>query len=150
MMQINMGFPTVDEEVAILGRFIDANPLNEIQSVCTMEELIDIQISISKVYVHPVVMNYIARLMEATRTSPEITLGVSPRGTLALLRAAQSYAAIQGMSYVTPEIIKFLAPFVLAHRIILPNSYNHTQNSLSVIRNLLEKVPVPTEDFTNN
>lgn len=147
MMQIHMGFPTVEEEIGILHRFINSNPLQEIESVCTMEELVEIQNSISNVYVHPVVMKYMAKLVEATRNTTEIILGVSPRGTLALLRASQSYAAIQGLSYVTPDIIKHLAVPVLSHRIVLQNSYNRSETARTIIHNILDQVPVPTEDF---
>ena len=72
---------------------------------------------------------------------------MSPRGTLALLRAAQSYAAIQGLSYVTPDIIKHLAVPVLSHRIVLQNSYNRSETARTIIHNILDQVPVPTEDF---
>lgn len=149
MMQIHMGFPSYDEEIAILNRFLKDSPLTTLQAVCTSEELIQMQDTISEVYVHPSVMSYLVHLVEATREHSEVALGVSPRGSLALLRACQSYAAIQGMSYVTPDIIKQIAPHVLTHRLILRTSYDKSNSSDDIMKQILEQVPVPTEDFSH-
>lgn len=148
MMQLQMGHPTFDEELAILNRFMKKSPLIELSSVCTKEELIQMQELIPSVYVHKSVMEYLVHIIEATRNHTDIVLGVSPRGSLAFLRACQSYAAIKGLSYVTPDIVKHLAPYVLAHRIVLRTSYNKTETTQNMIHDLLSQVTVPTEDFT--
>jgi MoxR-like ATPase len=102
---------------------------------------------VKTIYVHPSLMEYMITIVQNTRTSKGIALGVSPRGSLALLRAVQAYAAIQGLSYVTPEIIKYIAPFVLTHRIILRTTLQKSESSREIIKSILEAVPVPTEDF---
>lgn len=149
MMQLNMGFPTLEEEIAILNRFMKNSPLTSLDSVCSKEDLVAMQGLISDIYVHSLVMNYLVRLVEATRNHPQVTLGVSPRGSLALLKASQSYAAIRGMSYVTPDIVKYIAPFVLTHRLVLRSSYHKAESAKDVMNEILASVPVPTEDFSN-
>jgi MoxR-like ATPases len=148
LMQIGMGFPAAAEEIAILNRFMNASPLDELLPVCTKEELKDMQKSSRSVYVHPSLMEYIVALINKTRSQDNIVLGVSPRGSLAFLRAVQAYAAIKGSSYVTPEIIKLLAPYLLSHRLVLRTGYNKTAASRELINKILLEVPVPTEIFT--
>jgi MoxR-like ATPase len=133
LMQVRMGFPTKEEELNILCRFMSENPLESLQPVCTKEDLLKMQVAVKSVFVHTSLMEYMIALVNKTREMDHIVLGVSPRGTLALLRASQAYAAIQGLSYVTPEIIKHLAPYILAHRIILRSSIHRSASSLEVI-----------------
>lgn len=148
LMQINMGFPNPQEEIAILNRFILNNPLESIEPVCTKEELLSMQEAIKSVYVHPVLMEYMVEIIHKTRTHKEISLGVSPRGSLALLRAVQAYSAIQGSDYVTPEMIQSIVPFVLSHRLILRTSFQKRDTAVEMIKSILNDVPVPTEDFS--
>ncbi|MGB8454562.1 MAG: MoxR family ATPase [Anaerocolumna sp.] len=148
LMQIGMGFPTFTDEVTILNRFIHANPLEELFSVCTREDLLMMQEMIKSIYIHPSLMEYIISIINKTRTHKSIALGVSPRGSLAFLRAVQAYAAIKGLSYVTPEFIQTIAPFVLAHRMILRTGFQKGASSRDLIHEILLDVPVPTEDFT--
>lgn len=149
MMQLAMGFPTFQEEIQILNRFVHKSPLTELKPVCSKEQLIQIQDLISQVYIHPSVMEYLVHLVEATRKHSQVALGVSPRGSLALLKACQSFAAIQGMSYITPDIVKQIAPYVLPHRLVLRTSYNKMGSSKEIMTELLSQIPVPTEDFTH-
>ncbi|WMJ89614.1 AAA family ATPase [Anaerocolumna sp. MB42-C2] len=148
LMQIGMGFPNFTEEIAILNRFIQADPLEELDSVCTKEKLSAMQNLIKSVYVHPSLMEYMISIIHQTRTHKGIALGVSPRGSLAFLRAVQAYSAIKGKQYVTPEIIQTIAPYVLAHRIILRTGFQKGAASNDIIFDILKDVPVPTEDFT--
>jgi MoxR-like ATPase len=148
LMQIGMGFPTFSDEVTILNRFIHANPLKELFSVCSKEDLLTMQEMIKTVYIHPSLMDYIISIITKTRTHKSITLGVSPRGSLAFLRAVQAYAAMKGVTYVTPEFIQIVAPFVLAHRLILRTGFQKGASSIDIIHEILLDVPVPTEDFT--
>lgn len=148
LMQIKLGFPTSDEELNILNRFIDDNPLENLQPVCSKEELLAMQKAVTSVYVHSSLMEYMIAIVNKTREMDNIVLGVSPRGTLALLHASQAYAAITGHTFVTPEIIKKLAPYILAHRLILRTSMNKMASSLEVIARVLADTAVPTEDFT--
>lgn len=148
LMQVHMGYPTKEEELNILSRFIDENPLENLQPVCSKEELRRMQEMIKFIYVHPSLMEYMISIVNKTRGMDHVVLGVSPRGTLALLRASQAYAAINGLSYVTPDMIKHLAPYTLAHRIILRTSLQRTASSLEIIETVLADTTVPTEDFT--
>lgn len=148
LMQVGIGYPTKSEELNILCRFTMDNPLEKLQPVCTREELLSMQEAVRSVYVHSSLMEYIIDLVNQTRVMDQVVLGVSPRGALALLHASQAYAAIQGMSYVTPEIIKHLVPFTLAHRIIMRSSLNRTASSLEIMKKVLLDTAVPTEDFT--
>lgn len=147
-MQISMGFPTSSEEIMILNRFINESPLEDLQPVCTKEELLAMQAAVKSIYVHPSLMEYMILIVNKTREHKGIELGVSPRGSLAFLRSVQAYAAIQGLSYVTPEIIHHVAPYVLAHRFVLRTTYNRTASSLEIMNSILSDTPVPTEEFS--
>ncbi len=148
LMQVGMGFPAFPDEVAILNRFIHANPLEELHSVCSKEDLLAMQEMIRSVYIHPSLTEYIISLIHKTRNHKSIALGVSPRGSLAFLRAVQAYAAIKGSRYITPEFIQAVAPYVLAHRLILRTEFQKGSSSVELIHDILSEVPVPTEDFT--
>ena len=148
MMKINVGFPDEEEELAIIDRFNGANPYETIQSVCTPQELNEVFSLISQAYISPELKEYIVRIIRLTRQIEGTELGVSPRGTLAFIRALSAYAAIKGRDYVIPEDVKYLAPYVLAHRIVTTQSYNSRNNALNIVFDILDSVPVPTEDFT--
>ncbi len=148
LMQLNVGFPTQEEELSILTRFIEDNPLELLTPVCTGDELLEMQAVIKTVYVHPSLMKYMIDIINQSRKHDNIALGISPRGTLALLRASQAYAAIQGLSYVTPEMIKHLVPYVLAHRMILRSSFQRTASASQILNQILANTAVPTEDFS--
>lgn len=147
LMQISVGFPKMQEEIAILNRFLLNNPLENLSAVCTKEELISMQNSIKSIYIHPSLMEYMIDIIHKTRTHPEIALGVSPRGSLALLRAVQAYCALHGFNYVTPETIQYIVPFVLSHRIILRSSFQKSATTNTILNSILLNSPVPTEDF---
>lgn len=148
MMKLSMGFPDADEEIAIIDRFNESSPLIKLNSVCTKEDLVQMQSLIHKAYIHPVLKKYIVDVINATRTSSNVTLGVSPRGTLAFIRALSAYAAIDGRGYVVPEDVKTLAVPVLAHRLVMTSSFGSLKTSKDTILSILESIPVPTEDFT--
>lgn len=147
LMQLSMGVPTVQEECVIMERFLTASPLAELEPVCTADDLIRLGQDCLGVQVHPILIDYIARIAEATRTSAECLSGVSPRGTLALLRAVRAYAMICGRSYVVPEDIKALAVPVLAHRIVFPAGHAFDRAAERLIEDLLSKTEVPTEEW---
>jgi MoxR-like ATPase len=149
MMQLSMGFPTSDEEMAIMDRFIANNPIDDIKPVCTKEDIYIMGICAKNVYVDNSIRRYIVDIINATRTNASISSGVSPRGTLALLKASQVYAAIKGRDYVIPDDIKALAIPVLAHRIISYTNIAKNSNKVSIINDILNSVPVPTENFQN-
>lgn len=147
MLKLSVGFPDEAGELKMLKRFVEDNPLEELSSVCSKESVVAMQKAVKGVFVHELVQKYLLEIVRATRTSAHILSGVSPRGSLALMRCAQSYAAIQKRAYVIPEDVKLLAPYVLGHRIIPLASYEEQQSKEKLIEDLLEQIPVPTENF---
>lgn len=147
MMQLNMGYPTENEELEIINRFISDNPLEKVNAVCNKEDIIEMQNLISTVFVHNSIRNYIVNIVQATRKNSSIALGISPRGTLALLKSSQVYATINGRNYVIPDDVKFLAPFVLAHRIIPSNGLSNRKTNVELINKLVSGIEVPTENW---
>jgi MoxR-like ATPase len=146
-MQISMGLPNKDEELAIMDRFIKQNPLTEIGSVIETAELIELQEAARDVYVHQALREYIVAIVDATRKWKGAMLGVSPRGTLAFLRAVQAYALIQGREYVVAEDVKKLAVPVLSHRLILAGGGIGSGKNREAVQKILSEVPVPTEEW---
>ncbi len=147
MMQLSMGFPTPEEELDIMNRFITNNPIDDIKPVCSKDTIVVMSETAKSVYVDKSIRKYIVSIVDATRNHASISSGVSPRGTLALLRAVQVYAAIQGRDYVTPEDVKALAAPVLAHRIISYTNLAKNSNKSTIIQNILDSVAAPTENF---
>lgn len=153
LMRISMGSLSEEEERQMIDRFISASPLETIEPVCSLDEVAALQDECRNIYVHADLRNYIVSLVQGTRkygsssgTARTIAEGVSPRGTLALLRAAQGYAMVQGRDFVAPEDIKTVAVPVLAHRMIADSAY--TQQKESLIHELLGSIALPTEDWT--
>lgn len=148
LFKVDMGYPTTEDGVAILKRFKTENPLDGIGAVATAEQIIDVQNSYSKTYVSDEIMEYIVKIAEETRKHPDIILGVSPRGTQALLKACQVCAILRGRDYVTPDDVKEMVPSVFGHRIILKSAARIKKNqNLVVLDLILSMVPVPTEEI---
>ncbi len=148
LMRLSMGLPSEDEEVAIMDRFINDDPLSALSSVMTSEDLAGLQQAVREVYVHPLLRRYIAQIVQATREHRLVLTGVSPRGTLAFLRAAQAHALLLGRDYVVPEDIKPLAESVLAHRLVLAGGGMANRRAKEVIEEVTGATAVPTEDFS--
>lgn len=147
LMQLSMGFPTHDEELAILNRFLSGSPYAQVEPVCTGQEVKALSAASLEVYLHPHLMEYMVTLIQGTRENANVLLGVSPRGSLAFCRAVRAYALVNGRDYVVPEDIKALAVPVLAHRIVMPGMAGGRETGASLIQKLLSQVPVPTEDW---
>ena len=141
IMKIPMGALSAPEERRMLDRFINAEPLAELDAVCSAEEIQRLQAACREVYVHEELREYLVKLVQATRKNRS---GVSPRGTLALLRAVQGYALVQGRTYVVPEDFKEIAHYVLCHRLI--GEYDDAQKAAAVT-GILSQIEVPTEDW---
>ena len=144
LMQLSIGYPNREGEVDIIQRFLNNNPLETLTPVSTAEDWVAIQKAVSTVTVHPDLCGYIADLAAFTRLHDSAALGISPRAVLALAKAAQGYAAAQGRNFVRPEDIKYLAPFVWPHRLLLRG---RSITKSQVISEALAHVPVPTEDM---
>lgn len=147
MMKLSMGLPTKEEELAILERYMTKEPLAELTKVLTLEELQAVKQEAEQVFVHTSVREYMVNLIAATRSSEGILMGVSPRGSLALLRCVKAYAYLQGRSYVNPDDVKAVAVPVLAHRLVLGYGNDSSNSAEQLIEKILENTPVPTEDF---
>jgi len=119
ILKLNMGYPSMQDELEMLERTSKYHPIDTISSVMTKEELVSIQDEVNDVYVDQNIQQYIINLVKATRENENIFLGVSPRGSIALMSVAKAYAYIYGRDYVIPDDVKYLSPFVLGHRIIL-------------------------------
>ena len=146
LLKINMGYPSKQESMDILTRFKQTNPLLDLESVVTVEDIIAMQNIYSEVEVSKDVLSYLVDVIEATRNHGDIVLGVSPRGSQSMLKAIQVYALLQGRTYVTPDDIKALAKPVLGHRLVLAQRIGINQGEVNtVIDDILSKVPVPTE-----
>ena len=147
LLRIKLGYPTEDEEGAILLRFQQENPLDNLNSVIEARELLELQKLCRQVYIEESVRNYVIAVTRATRKHPGIELGASPRASLGLHLATQALAAIRGRGYAIPDDVKYLALPVLAHRLITRTETRlRGQSSEAVIRDVLSQVPVPVEE----
>ncbi len=146
IMKLSMGLPSKEEECSILQRYMKDEPLNNISSVINAKDLEAAQSEVENVFVHKCVLEYMVDIVAATREDENVLMGVSPRGTLALLRCAKAYAYLQGRSFVTPDDIKALAVPVLSHRIVM--SYVKTGESSKFVEKILSRINVPTEDYS--
>lgn len=146
LMRLSMGYPTQEEALRMMERFIHGSPLETLAPVASRAEVIAAQEAYSACQVSQPVMCYMAQLCQATRTDERAQLGVSPRGLLALLRACQAYAAVRGRDYATPDDVKTLAVPVLAHRVILRGLYGKRGENEAFIREILDRTPAPTEE----
>lgn len=148
LMRISMDAPDKEQEKAILLRFMKEEPLETLGGVCTGADILELQRLAREIYVHPVLLDYIVALVQATRTWPNVEMGVSPRGSLALLRAVRAFALVRGGACVVPEDIKAVAVPVLAHRIQLSGSAGLVAAQKQVVADVLASVPLPTEDWS--
>ncbi len=151
LLKIEMGYPTQAEEITILQRFKQEDPITELRPVLDGPSVLALREEVAKVKISSDLMEYIISLAHATREHPHIRLGLSPRGSLALMRAALAYAYIQGRDYVLPDDIKYLFPFAAGHRVILDydSAYDGT-NREELLQEILQKVLVPVEDVLHD
>jgi len=146
LLRLQIGYPAPAEEVTILDRQVHEHPIHQVKPVVSADEVVRLQRAVQDIYLEESLKNYIVHLVEATRKHPSILLGASPRGSLGLMRLSQTVAALAGRDHVLPDDIKRLAPVVLAHRLILrPEAKVRGHGPVEVIREVLDRVPVPTE-----
>jgi len=148
MLKIKLGYPSEDEENAILLRFERQDPLETLEAVASPEELLAMQEVVRRVTVEESVRQYIVKVVRDTREHQHVDLGVSPRGSLALYRTAQALAAIRGRTFVIPDDVKALAPAVLTHRIMLsPQTRLRGRTPEEVVAEIVNEVPVPVDEL---
>ena len=145
MIKLSMGYPDFRGEVSILKSKHSSNPLDEVQPVVNSEMILSLQEHISKVYVDDRIYEYIVALAGSTRNHPMIKLGVSPRGTLALMQISKGIAVASGRDYVIPDDISYICSDVFEHRLILSSKAKLSEMSAAdIVADILKKVPVPT------
>jgi MoxR-like ATPase len=149
LLRVGVGYPSEQEEKAILHRFKHEEPLATLQPVASAEQIIELQRAVRLVQWQPEVEDYLLAIVRATRKHSAVMLGVSPRGTLALYRACEAYAAMQGRDFVLPDDVKMMAPHVLSHR-LLTTSRARLRGSAAeaIVQEILEATPVPVETLT--
>ena len=144
LMRISLGYPSLDEELAIIEGQEQSHPIDSLEAVANSQDIIGLQEAAKSIYVDRLVRQYIVSLTEATRNHREVSLGASPRASLGLFRTSRALALIRERDYVIPDDIKMLAPSVIAHRIMLsPSARMRGVQSNDVVEDLLTNVPVP-------
>ena len=147
LMRIDLGYPTHEEEVIILERFQEEDPLENLPPVLSPQSICELQKKRASIIISPVVRAYIANIAAATRAHARVRYGVSPRGALGIMRAAQGLASLRGRGFVIPDDIKALARPVLMHRIILKQEERTRGTAVTeVLAEVLDKVPVPISE----
>jgi len=144
MLRISLGYPSEVEEITIMERQQRTHPIEELEQVVEVSELVQLQKEVREIYVDSLVKQYIVGIVQASRKHPDVYLGASPRGSLALFRSSQARALIQGRDFVTPDDVKVLAEPTLAHRIIVSASSRvRNISSGSIVREVIANQPVP-------
>ena len=147
LMKITMGYPSLDEEVAILERHHDRVSfvkLNDVEPVLSLEELLQLRGMLQSVVVETSLLRYMAQIVQQTRSSRAVFLGASPRATVAIMQTSKAHALLAGRDFVAPDDIKVVAPYVLNHRLVLTaEAEMEGYTPLKVAQRLIEKVEVP-------
>lgn len=148
-MKIGMGYPDLEEECRILERFNSRSPLDELKPAVSMEDIKYVQQNFSCVHVSRDMNEYIVNIVNATRNNNKIRLGSSPRGSIALRKASQAYAAISGRDYIIPDDVKLIAGYILGHRVILKSQTSaYGTDAASIIKEIVGGIKVPMENIT--
>lgn len=144
LVRLSLGYPQFENEVSMLQRLMLQHPIESLETVATADDILACQEAVRQIYVDEKVIRYLVQIIRATREHYDILLGGSPRAAMALLRCAQSFAAIQGFDFITPDDLKKVVPFVLGHRLILrPESRLRKKTVGGVLEEILNTVPVP-------
>ena len=151
LMRLHLGYPGTDLEIQMLQNNQLQHPIETLEAVTNSSEVLECQAAVRNIKVHPKVAGYIVDIVEASRNHDDIQLGASPRASLALFRCAQSYAGIHGYDFVTPDDVKYLAPFIMMHRLLLkPETRLRKRSAKDIMRDILNSISVPqirTEDL---
>ncbi|GKW47150.1 MoxR family ATPase [Planococcus sp. NCCP-2050] len=146
LLKVKMGYPSSKEEVEVLSRSQLSVPIDELEAVISLEELLHLQEEAKKIKVEDSIKSYIVDLSRQTRTDPYVYLGVSPRGSIALMKASQAYAMLKGRNYVTPDDVQYLAKSVFGHRIMLRSEARYDGITAEEITDrILAKTRVPVQ-----
>jgi MoxR-like ATPase len=147
LMRLSMGHPTLEEEKQIIRGLAREHPISHLRQVAAREDVAILQKAVWDIFVEASLVDYIGRIVLATRSHPDLAVGASTRGSLALYRGAQALAGLRGRAFVTPDEIKDLAEVTLAHRLIVkPESELRGRSATSILRTLLDTIAVPVEE----
>lgn len=148
LLKMKMGYPEIEEEMEVLKRAQKVPPIVDLAPVIDLEELRHIQREVKEVFVDDTVHRYIVDLVRQTRVHGSVFLGASPRGSIALMKAAQAYAYMDGRNYVLPDDVQYLAPFVLSHRLLLKSEAKFEGISAEeIVNRIVARVPVPVKRY---
>jgi MoxR-like ATPase len=147
-VKVSVGYPSLTEEIAVIENQQQTHPIESIEPVTNAEKILAVQEQIKGVHLAEEVKKYIVEITQETRVAETVYLGASPRGSLALARASQAWAAMYGRNYVIPDDVKMLAEATLGHRVILSSSARlQEMRTGDLIREILRKIPVPGGDY---
>lgn len=147
ILKLTMGYPSADEELTMLMQTDKGHPIDQLKPVISKQDVIHIQAEVQNVYIDKNIQQYIIQLVAKTRNHQAIYLGVSPRGSIALMKTAKALAYLEGRDYVIPDDVKYLAPYVLSHRLILTQEANYEgKTSLDLMQEILQQVSVPIRE----
>lgn len=145
-MQLSMGFPTAEEEIAMLNRFTSEDPLASLNSVISTEDIVEMQQLAATVKISPELVKYIVDITQATRHNQSILMGASPRAALSLQDVAKAHALTEGRDYCIPDDIKAMAVYVLTHRMLFHSATDYIGKT-EIVKNMLSHITVPSEDY---
>lgn len=144
MMKISMGYPTLEQEISIISNRQISDPLEQVLPICTKEEIVSAMETVREINIEPSVYRYIVELVAASRNHAAVLLGASPRASLSLMRAAQSYAFLNSRAYVVPEDVLRMTPYILPHRIRLTQDAKMKHiDVMDVLREIVKSVKPP-------
>jgi MoxR-like ATPase len=144
LMRVRLGYPSPTDEVLIMDAQQSGHPIESLEEVTSAGEVLELQEAVRAIYIDPLIKQYIVTLVNATREHESVYLGASPRGSLALMRASQAYAMLDGRDFVQPDDVKLLADATLGHRVIVsPGARVRNIESAQVIEESISRVPVP-------
>ena len=144
LLRLHLGYPSATDEVLIMDAQQSRHPIEELPAVVTPEEVIEMQEAVGRIYVDPLIKQYIVALVNATREHESVYLGASPRGSLALMRTTQAHALLEGRDFVQPDDVKMLAYPTLGHRVIVsPSARVRDIDTAQIVSEAVERVPVP-------
>lgn len=146
LLKLEMGYPTVEEEVEMLTLSQKASPIDELQPMISLDDLRSLQDHVKDVFVEEAMKQYIVELANKTRMHQQVQLGASPRAAIALLKASKALAFISGRDFVLPDDVQYLAPFVFCHRLILKSESKYQGITADeIMENILSSVHVPVK-----
>ncbi|UYO36133.1 MoxR family ATPase [Bacillus zhangzhouensis] len=146
LFKLQMGYPTIPEELEVLNLQEKQSPIDTLQAVMTKEHIHALQQAVHTIHVDASMKEYIVEIAQATRKHPSVYLGVSPRGSIALMKAAQAYALLNQRDYVIPDDVQYLAPYTLPHRMILTSEATYEgKKAETLLRQMLEQIGVPVQ-----